>query len=165
MLLFSPRLFRAIRRQRRDARERGAALVEFALIAPLLFTILFGVIEFGWVFSQVLDMRHGAREGARLAAVNYQPTTATAATQTGEIIAEICNRIEEPGVSRVEITFDTSGSSDVGDYATIRVERDLQTLTGFFDSMFSTLTPNSEVSFRLEQPASWAETASLTACP
>ena len=51
--------------------DEGAALVEFALIAPILFLLIFGVIEFGWAFSQNMDVRHGARETARLAAVNY----------------------------------------------------------------------------------------------
>src|SRR5687767_8678973 len=68
-------------------RQRGAILVEFGLIALLLFTLLFGVIEFGWAFYQHLDVRHGAREGARLAAVNYQGSRPA-------LLAETCNRME-----------------------------------------------------------------------
>ena len=31
-------------------KRRGAAVVEMAVVTPLLLTLLFGVIEFGWVF-------------------------------------------------------------------------------------------------------------------
>ena len=50
--------------------QRGAALVEFAILVPLLFGILFGIVDFGYSFSRTLDIRHGSREGARLVAVN-----------------------------------------------------------------------------------------------
>ena len=50
--------------------ERGASLVEFALTAPFLILLLLGIIEFGWAFNQNLDVRHGARETARLVDVN-----------------------------------------------------------------------------------------------
>lgn len=49
--------------------ERGANLVEFAIIGPMLFLLLFGVIEFarlGYAFSEVWT---AAREGARYATV------------------------------------------------------------------------------------------------
>ncbi|HSP04647.1 MAG TPA: TadE family protein, partial [Acidimicrobiales bacterium] len=61
-------------RRHGDGDERGAALVEFALIATPLFLILFGTIEFGWAFFQLNDIRHGAREGIRLVAVDSDVT-------------------------------------------------------------------------------------------
>jgi hypothetical protein len=53
--------------------ERGNALVEFALVAPLLFVIVFGMIDFGKAFNYWLDENHLAAQGARLAAVNSGP--------------------------------------------------------------------------------------------
>ena len=49
--------------------ERGATLIEFALIALLLFTILFGIIEFGWIFNGYITLTSAAQEGARMAIV------------------------------------------------------------------------------------------------
>ena len=49
--------------------EGGAAAVEFALVASLLFTLLFGIIEFGQAYSQYQVFQGAAREGARVAAV------------------------------------------------------------------------------------------------
>ncbi len=49
--------------------EQGAAAVEFALIAGILFTVVFGIILFGQFYSQYQVFLGGAREGARTAAV------------------------------------------------------------------------------------------------
>jgi Flp pilus assembly protein TadG len=49
--------------------DRGAAAVEFALILPLLLLFLFGVVQFGFLFSVYNTMTHAAREGARGMAV------------------------------------------------------------------------------------------------
>ena len=58
---------RAIRN--RVSREDGVAAVEFALILPVLALLLFGVLEFGRVWSQYQLYQGAAREGARCAAV------------------------------------------------------------------------------------------------
>jgi Flp pilus assembly protein TadG len=53
----------------RISREEGVAAVEFALILPVLALLLFGVLEFGRVWSQYQVYQGAAREGARCAAV------------------------------------------------------------------------------------------------
>lgn len=53
----------------RRAQERGAAAVEFALVAPLLFLLLFGTIQYGLYFFDAQGTRNGAREAARLGVV------------------------------------------------------------------------------------------------
>ena len=58
------------RRLRRLSGERGTALVEFALIAPVLFLVLFGMLDFGKAFNYWNVAQQMANEGARLAAVN-----------------------------------------------------------------------------------------------
>ncbi len=47
-------------------RARAAAVVEFAVVLPLLLTILFGIIEYGWIFMVRQTLQQAAREGARL---------------------------------------------------------------------------------------------------
>lgn len=51
--------------QKQDERQRGAAAVEFALILPLLLSMLLGVIDFGVAYSQNISVQGAAREGAR----------------------------------------------------------------------------------------------------
>ena len=55
---------------------QGANLVEFALIAPFIFVLLFGIVEFAWVFATNPDVKQGAREAARITAVNEPPADA-----------------------------------------------------------------------------------------
>ena len=45
--------------------EQGGSLVEFAVIAPLLFLILFGIIEFGIMIYDKAMITNASREGAR----------------------------------------------------------------------------------------------------
>jgi len=46
--------------------RRATAVVELAVVSPLLFAMLFGIIEFGWLFTVQHTMVNAAREGARL---------------------------------------------------------------------------------------------------
>ncbi|MCA1824811.1 MAG: TadE family protein [Mycobacteriales bacterium] len=60
--------------------DRGAAAVEFALVAVLLFPMLFGMIAFGFALFREQAAAHAAREGARLAAVGVDDCASWAAT-------------------------------------------------------------------------------------
>lgn len=55
--------------------QRGAALVEFALVSVLLFFLLFGIVEVGLLFGDQALVGAAARESARAAAVG-QPSGA-----------------------------------------------------------------------------------------
>lgn len=50
-------------------RVRGVALVEFAIVLPLLLFFLLGIIEFGMMVLHKLTLEEAAREGVRVAAV------------------------------------------------------------------------------------------------
>lgn len=153
---------RAKTRTRLDG-DRGASLVEFGIVAPLLLLLLFGVVEFGLLFGKKLDVSQGAREGARLAAVNYQATDgSTGATQTTEIVTATCQRMEV--ASSTVITIDTSAGTSVGDLITFTIESQAQPVTGAFDPWLSDRMITSEVDVRLEQPATFA-TTTKEACP
>jgi Flp pilus assembly protein TadG len=56
-------------RMRREER-RGQALVEFALVFPILVLILLGIFEVGRLVFAYNTLGNAAREGARVAAVN-----------------------------------------------------------------------------------------------
>ncbi len=46
--------------------ERGAALVELALVLPLLLVVIAGIVDFGLAFQRFEVVANAAREGARL---------------------------------------------------------------------------------------------------
>jgi Flp pilus assembly protein TadG len=51
-------------------RPRAQALVEFALVAPMFFILLFALIDFGRYVYYVQILNNAAREGARYAIVH-----------------------------------------------------------------------------------------------
>ena len=52
--------------------ESGQNTVEFALILPILLVILFGIIDFGWLFFNMAMVANSTRSGARYAVVNIE---------------------------------------------------------------------------------------------
>lgn len=46
--------------------ERGAEVIEFAIILPLLLLIIFGIVDFGFLFQRYVVMTNAAMEGARV---------------------------------------------------------------------------------------------------
>lgn len=58
----------------RDRGERGAVLVEFALILPFLLMLTFGIIEFSRAFSASATVSNASRAGARIASAEPRQT-------------------------------------------------------------------------------------------
>ena len=68
-------------RRRRRFGERGQSLVEFALIAPLFFVVIFAVVDFSLGLRAWITITNSAREGARYGAV----TCATASASSSDV--------------------------------------------------------------------------------
>jgi hypothetical protein len=150
--------------RKRLAEERGANLVEFALVAPFLILLLFGIIEFAWLFGQDLTIKHGAREGARLAAVAFGGNTTTLTSET----------INRMGISTTPtVTFcikpslvSPSSEMNPGDGIEAHVSQPRTSLTGLMEWAFpaSFTTLSSTVEIRAEQTPSGYWTGTST-CP
>lgn len=54
---------------RRSDGERGAALIEAAILMPLVIMLIFGLIAFGRAYNAKVTATHAAREGVRVLAV------------------------------------------------------------------------------------------------
>ena len=64
--------------------DRGAVMVEFAIILPVLLLILLGIVEFGRAYNVQVSIQAAAREGAReLALRPSNPTIVDDAARTG----------------------------------------------------------------------------------
>lgn len=50
--------------------ERGATALEFAILAPVFFLIIIGIIAFGLLFWTKVGLQHGAAMAARCASIN-----------------------------------------------------------------------------------------------
>ena len=64
------KLFRSCRRKR-----RGAAVVEFAVVAPVFIMLVFGMIEYGRMVMVQQLMVNASREGARVAVLDGATTS------------------------------------------------------------------------------------------
>jgi Flp pilus assembly protein TadG len=106
----------------RLSEERGTALVEFALVAPLLFLLLFGMLDFGKAFNYWNDSNHLAAEGARWAVVNSNPGSGS----LQQYIQQQADSSELRGLAVVCVAFptnpDTGTAGQVGDPVTVSVK-------------------------------------------
>lgn len=66
-------------------RERGAAAVEFGLILPVLLLIVGGVVDFGMMYFQQIELANAARDGVRQVVVNQASGGWTQADIQGRI--------------------------------------------------------------------------------
>jgi len=73
-------------RLRPRCERRGVAVVEFAVIAPLLFLLLLGIIEFGRLLMVQQLLTNASREGARRAVLE-QSTSAEVTTLVESYLA------------------------------------------------------------------------------
>lgn len=62
---------RLLTRLRRE--ERGAMVVEFGLVVPILLLLVFGIIDFGRAYYTLNNLTSAVREGVRRAAVLEDP--------------------------------------------------------------------------------------------
>lgn len=89
----------------RRGEDSGSAMVEFAIIAPLLFLLLFAIIDFGRALFLMNNLTSAVREGARLASVQQDPTTGASHTQVQNAVnAYITNFGGAPPVTPPTVT-------------------------------------------------------------
>jgi len=139
----------------RRNRDRGAQLVEFALLAPLLILLLLGIVEFGWGFAQEIDMRHKARETLRLAIVD---------APVDEIRSRACvdDMVSSDDINSIFLNTGVDPGSEIS--ATITA--DLKQITGLFGVFWGTNpTLSSTVEGRVEQESTeFADGEELAPC-
>jgi Flp pilus assembly protein TadG len=95
--------------------NRGQAVVEFALVFPLLLLVCFGITEFGRAWMTMNILTSAAREGVRLAAVTAPDIPAVtqrvtdvcaAARVTPSVITVVPPDPNDPN-RRVSVTVET----------------------------------------------------------
>lgn len=64
-----------VRRHNSPRDERGQTLAEFALVLPVLMTILLAILQFGTLFKNYLTVTDAVRAGARKGAVSRHATS------------------------------------------------------------------------------------------
>jgi Flp pilus assembly protein TadG len=126
-------------RVRGSERERGQALVEFALLAPLFLLIVAGIIQFGVALNFWFDMNRIANQGARWAAVNCgqsatvppaNPCVTSGGTPNIELalLEDIVSRGNDATVEVcwVETTGAPAGTVTVGDPVRVQLKNSFE---------------------------------------
>lgn len=86
--------------------RRGAAAVEFAVVAPLLFLVIFGIIEFGRMMMVQQILTNASREGARRAILEQ-------ATED-QVEAVVGDYLAGASISGANVTISPSDLKSIG---------------------------------------------------
>ena len=105
------------------AGRRGAAAVEFALVAPVFVALVIGAIQTGFNLDSTTKMYAAIRQSGRLASLDYDSKLLPNQSINAKIIQDIKNSLTAEGLPgnkmAVSITYadgDKEGSSfDLGD--------------------------------------------------
>jgi Flp pilus assembly protein TadG len=105
-----------------DAGDRGAAIVEFAIVLPLLLLLVFGIIEFGRGYNVKVQLTSSVREGARELALGRSPA------QARQAVRDAAPGLS-PAISDGDISITPCPANGGEGDATVRISYDLQALT------------------------------------
>ena len=114
-------------RRRRHPRQRGAAVVEFAVVLPLLLTVLFGIIEYGWVFMVRQTLQTAAREGARLAVLQ------TSVSPYANVLERVSDVMAPTGLNTYAVTMTHATAANPDETVNVTIAyNDVSLMGGFF---------------------------------
>lgn len=110
-------------RPRGTGRERGAAAVEFALVAPILLALVGGIVEFSYTYNLQISVTQAAREAARTMAIFNDQGRAQAAAVAGA-----------PGLNPAGFSYTFTGACPSGGTgnAQVSLRYTANSMTGIF---------------------------------
>lgn len=148
-------------------------MVELALILPIFLVLVFGVIEFGITYNNLITVRQGTREAARQGAVgNFGGLSSCSLTSgvTGsdDIKKLMCLTKQQIGLSyantRVKIMsasadFTSTGTFQKGEAIVVCTEYPVDTMAKFVTPVLGSAVLKSKTSMRIEASYTNTETA------
>ncbi|MBW6468713.1 MAG: pilus assembly protein [Coriobacteriia bacterium] len=134
--------------------EEGASAVEFALVSFVLILFVAGIIQFGHIFFQWLELTHSAREGARWAALRNDAGSVSTPGTVRHKVAEAAPGLR-PGLTDVQIVIDpevTTGLTGQPVRVTVSYETPLfaPLMQNIFNVSGTTFTLTSSATQRIE---------------
>jgi len=147
-------------RRPRDG-ERGASLVEFALILPVFALLLFGLIDFGMVFGGYITVQNGVNAAARAISIDHiSPLCSTAANPALCTVETYINPSQlgvVPGSVKVGLDFPggiSGGYTSPNNPVIVCAQATLQSTTGMTSPFLNGRTIYLSSEILLEQDAS-----------
>lgn len=121
--------------------ERGQAMVETALIMPLLILMLMGMVEMGRLGNAYLTVTHAARHGARYGAVGGS---------NSEIIEKVKYAAVPLNVDNLSVTINPETNRLTGNDLSITVAYPVELFIPVFSGLASPINVQSTVIMRVE---------------
>lgn len=131
-------------------RERGQALVELAIMLPILLIILLGVIDFGRVFYAYVTITNAAREGARYGSLHPGPVPDPVPAIIEHVVQEASPFLDEDDIVIDVIPCWEYCDPSPDGTITVTVEYDFETL--FFGNLPYMPGPIFTISAQTEMP-------------
>lgn len=126
-------------------RRKGAAAVEFAVVAPVFVLMLLGMMEYGRMLMVQQSLTAAAREGARLAVVDE--------TTEAEVKTLVKSFLASSGVTDPTVSVTSTGTAVHGQPITVSVSVPFDDVSWLSSPMFlGDKTLSSTASMRLETP-------------
>jgi Flp pilus assembly protein TadG len=100
-------------------RRPGATALEFAIVAPLLFVIVLGIIELGRAIMVIHNLTNASRVGARVGAVEGTSTATITAAVTANLAA--CGISGDAVTIQVNDGWKDASTAVAGDEITVKV--------------------------------------------
>ena len=139
----------------RGRAERGQALIEFALAAPLLLVFLLALVDFGIAIDRRIILDHAVREGARYAAVGGDAFTSGTPTSASAI--ENYTTAQAQGIGSAYVCSTEEGGVRVS------IDYTYNFVTGF-TSLFNLSASNIPMNARAEARVEQSLPESVEAC-
>ncbi len=136
--------------------ERGASLVEAAMVLPLLIILFLGIVDFGVAISDYNQLRQGVRESTRravVADVGSNSSCSISGSPSGDTQRLVCLTKDKTGLDennvRVEIKFDPS--YEEGDALIVCAQYPLSSISGLFGGLIDGIVVHTQLDMRIEK--------------
>lgn len=132
----------------RQLGDRGQAVVEMALILPIVVLLVFGALDVGRLFNAQIVVTQAAREGARVAAVEC---TLNATTCANDVNTRVNGSLSGLNVADSNVTV-SSGPYVAGAAVTVQVQYTISLVTPVLSRLIpgSPFTLTGATTMRLE---------------
>jgi hypothetical protein len=84
----------------------GVVAVEFAIVAPILLALTFGLIQMGRAFEMQNLLEVAAREGARFASMDRDGMLAPNESATDKLVNDVKNLLASNGIDKGDVTIE-----------------------------------------------------------
>jgi Flp pilus assembly protein TadG len=130
--------FVATRRLRPKNNRRGATAVEFAVVAPVFFALLFGLVEFGRMTMVKQALSNAASAGCRTACLASTQSASQAEGAAREHLRTFMSAANDAGVCRISVEPADLSEIERGNEVTVNVEVNFSDVswipTGYLES-------------------------------